>query len=412
MVLEPGRPARLLPARLCDLEAIEPGAISIMTRICVVTGSRADYGHLSWLMKRIQASPTLELQLVATGMHLQESQGSTIGLILADGFEIDRTVSALSEDDSPSGILASMAKAMTGMSAALLELRPEVVLLLGDRFEVFSAALAAYIHRIPIVHVHGGEVTGGAIDEGIRHSITKMAHLHFVSTEVYRHRVIQLGEEASHVYNFGALAVEAVRHTPLVSLEELESDLGINLDRFLLVTYHPVTLKAEGSAGDLDAMLDSLDAFPDHTIVITRSNSDTGATDLHRRVEDYAAVQPGRVALVAALGQRRYLSLLARADAAVGNSSSSFVEAPVLAVPAVDIGDRQHGRLRSPNILHADPEGTSIARAIDEALSPAFRARIATAGHPFGDGQTSRRIVEVLERTDFGALGPKAFIDI
>jgi len=383
-----------------------------VTRVCVVTGSRADYGHLSWLMRKIQASPRLELQLVATGMHLQASQGNTSDLILADGFAIDIAVHALSDDDSPSGILASMAKVMTGMSAALCELRPDALLVLGDRFEVFAAVQAAYVHRIPVVHLHGGEVTGGAIDEGIRHSITKMAHLHFVSTEVYRQRVIQLGEDASRVYNFGALAVEAVQHTSLVGLEELEADLGLSLKRFLLVTYHPVTLHAGGSLGDVDALLGALDAFPDHAIVITRSNSDTGATDLHRRLEAYAAAQPRRVALVAALGQRRYLSLLALCDAVVGNSSSSFVEAPVLAVPAVDIGDRQRGRLRSPNILHADPEVAAIVRAINEALSVACRARIASSGHPFGDGQTSSRIVQILEGTDFGALGPKQFIDI
>ncbi len=386
--------------------------MSSVTRICVVTGSRADYGHLSWLMRRIQESPTLELQLVATGMHLQASQGNTADLILADGFAIDIAVDALSDDDSPSGILASMAKVMTGMSDAFRELRPDALLVLGDRFEVFAAVQAAYVHRIPIVHLHGGEVTGGAIDEGIRHSITKMAHLHFVSTEVYRQRVIQLGEEASRVYNFGALAVEAVQHTSLVGLRELEADLGLSLKRFLLVTYHPVTLHAEGSLGDVDALLGALDAFPDHTIVITRSNSDTGAAELHRRLEAYAAAQPGRVALVAALGQRRYLSLLAQCDAVVGNSSSSFVEAPVLAVPAVDIGERQHGRLRPRNMIHAAPSEAGIKRALDEAMTPEFGRLVALADHPFGDGRTSSLIVGVLEATDFEALGPKDFIDV
>ena len=362
-------------------------------------------------MRRIQNSPTLKLQTVVTGMHLQQSQGFTATMIEDDGFAIDHRVYCNSNGDSSHATVAAMSRAMAGVSSALLDLKPDAVVLLGDRFEIFSAAAATYVHQIPIAHIHGGEVTGGAIDEGLRHSISKMAHVHFVSTEIYARRLLQLGEHPDQVHNVGALAVEAIQGTHLVDLGELQAEIGLNLEKFLLVTYHPETLNLEASLRGLDALLVGLDSLPDRTIVITQSNSDTGASVLNYRLEAYAKSQPRRVTFVTALGQQRYLSLLARCDAVIGNSSSSFVEAPVYGVPAVDIGDRQRGRMRPANIIHSDPFWEGVVRAISTAVTQDFRSRARRAAHPFGDGSTSLRMLEILERTDFSQLKAKDFVD-
>lgn len=363
-------------------------------RICVVTGSRAEYGLLQWVLHDLRADAGVELQLVVTGMHLAPEFGLTVRQIEADGFAITRRVEMLLTGDSAAATAKSTALGLIGMSDALEQLRPDVVLVLGDRFEILAAAIACLMHRVPLAHIAGGDVTEGAIDESMRHAITKMAHLHLVTHETAARRVRRMGEDPARVLVVGSPGLDQLRRTPLLPRAELAAALGAPLlARNLLVTFHPVTLAADEGGGEFEELLAALAGTGSDTAIwCTRPNADMGGRALSRRLDDFAAAQGGRVRVHDSLGQLRYLSLMAQVDAVVGNSSSGLYEAPSLHVPTVNIGERQHGRLAAASVLHCAPERQAIARTLTAALALDCREVV----NPYGDGHSAARIVAAL----------------
>jgi UDP-N-acetylglucosamine 2-epimerase (non-hydrolysing)/GDP/UDP-N,N'-diacetylbacillosamine 2-epimerase (hydrolysing) len=380
-------------------------------KVCVVTGSRAEYGLLYWLMKEIQADPDLDLQLVATGMHLSPEFGLTYRVIEEDGFRIDQKVEMLLSSDTPVGVTKSMGLATIGFAEAFERLKPDILVLLGDRFEALAAAQAAMVARIPIAHLHGGETTEGVIDEAIRHAITKMAHFHFVAAEPYRRRVIQLGEQPERVLNVGAPGLDAINRTQLLTLSELEQALAFAAgNEFFLVTYHPTTLGPSPQEG-LDSLLQALDAYPETKIILTKPNADPGNRGLISRLETYASQQPHRVYLSASLGQRLYLSAMAHASLVVGNSSSGLIEAPALRTASINIGSRQDGRLRASSVIDCEEACDAIVQAIAHGLSQPHQAACEAVVSPYGSGNTAKRIASFLSAANLDGVLRKKFHD-
>lgn len=383
-----------------------------MRTICVVTGSRADYGLLQWVMQSINLDPALKLQVVATGMHLSPEFGLTYREIEADGFVIDRKLEILTSADSASGVTKSVGLGVIAFADAFAELRPDIVVLLGDRFEILAAAVAAMIAGQPIAHLHGGEVTEGAIDDAIRHSITKMSHLHFVAAEPYRRRVLQLGESPECVFLSGGLGVDTIRKTSLLNRHDFESDVGFKLGKKnLLVTFHPATLEPGSAPTQMAELLKALDALTDTHFILTMPNADTGGLELIRMVERFVATRPHAHAFPS-LGQIRYLSCMAHVDGVVGNSSSGLAEAPSFKKGTVNIGDRQRGRLKAGSVIDCDPDCESILAAIEVLYSPTFQARLEQVENPYGDGGASEKIVNVLKNFDISNITKKAFHDM
>ncbi|MCZ8257556.1 MAG: UDP-N-acetylglucosamine 2-epimerase [Polaromonas sp.] len=383
-----------------------------MKRICVVTGTRAEYGLLRWLMEGIRQSPELALQVIATGAHLSPEFGLTYRNIEADGFVIDRKVEMLLSSDTPSGVAKSMGVAMIGFADAFAELRPDLVLVLGDRYEIFSAAAAATIARIPVAHLHGGETTEGAFDEALRHSITKMAQLHFVAAEAYRRRVIQLGEDPARVFLVGGLGIDNMLKLDLLDRAALEAALDFKLGlKNLLVTFHPATLEQGAAAGQMDELLAALDTLQDTHLIFTMPNADTEGRALSRQVEAYVAARPN-AKVYASLGQLRYLSAIAHVDAVVGNSSSGLAEVPSFRKATVNIGDRQKGRLKAQSVIDCMPDRESIKAALAQAYSADFQAGLTQVMNPYGDGGASQKILHILEDYDFPTSLKKTFHDL
>lgn len=382
-------------------------------KICVVTGTRAEYGLLRWLMQEIGDDPGLKLQIVATGAHLSPDFGLTYREIEADGFTIATKVEMLLASDTPTGIAKSVGLGVIGFADALALLAPDILVLLGDRYEILAAAQAALVARIPVAHIHGGELTEGAFDDAIRHALTKMAHLHFVAAEPYRRRVIQLGEDPARVFNFGAPGLDSIRRLTLLGRAELETALGFALGAVnLLVTYHPVTLEDENPREAMAALLQALDAFPQARIIFTRPNADTHGRVINELIDRYLAAQPGRAAAFASLGQVRYLSAVCHAAAVIGNSSSGLSEAPALKTPTVNIGARQRGRLRAASVIDCAAEPAAIRAAIEKALSADFAPVVQAAVSPYGAGDASVRIKEQLKQVPLAGLAVKKFYDI
>lgn len=380
--------------------------------IGVVTGARADYGLLRWLMEDIRRAPGLELRTIVTGAHLSPEFGLTVREIEEDGFRIDRAVEMLVSSDTPVGIAKSIGLGVIGFGEALAELHPDVLLVLGDRFEILAAAVAALVARIPVAHVHGGETSTGAFDEAIRHSITKMSHLHFVAAEEYRRRVIQLGEDPEHVFLVGGMGVDAIQRTQLLDRTALETSLGMTLGaRSLLVTFHPVTLEASTAAGQMTELLAALEARPDTSLVITMPNADTDGRVLTGMLERFVAGR-ANARLFASLGQLRYLSCLQYVDGVAGNSSSGLTEAPTFRKGTINIGDRQRGRLKAASVIDCEPDRASIGAALDRLCSPAFQSVLQSVRNPYGDGGASARIVEVLQRQPLDGVLKKVFFDL
>lgn len=337
-------------------------------KICVVTGTRAEYGLLRWVMQGIQNSELLNLQLIVTGMHLSPEFGLTAIEIEDDGFRIDRKVEMLLSSDTPVGITKSMGMAMIGFADALAELNPDLLLVLGDRFETFAAASAALIARIPIAHCHGGELTEGAFDDALRHSITKMAHVHFVAAEEYRQRVIQMGENPDRVFLVGGLGVDAIQRCKLLSREELEASLEFKLgQRNLLITFHPITLGHNTSAQQMNQLLVALDELEDTHLIFTMPNADTEGRTLIQMVKEFCSTRSNAKAFTS-LGQPRYFSCIQHFDGVIGNSSSGLTEVPSFKKSTVNIGDRQKGRLRAKSVLDCEPKSKDIRLAIDIVL--------------------------------------------
>lgn len=383
-----------------------------MTRkICVVTGSRAEYGLLRWVMEEIRATPGLELQLVATGMHLSPEFGLTYREIEADGFHIDHKIEMLTSSDTPVGITKSIGLGVIAFGETFAQLQPDIVLVLGDRFEIFAAALSAMVAALPIAHLHGGETTEGAFDEAIRHSITKMSHLHFVAAEAYRRRVIQLGEAPERVFLSGGLGVDAIQKVKLLDRKALEATLDFKFGkRNLLVTYHPETLDAGAAESQMKELLKVLDELADTQLIFTLPNADTGGRALIRLVEEFTATRPHSKAFPS-LGQLRYLSCLAQVDAVVGNSSSGLAEVPSFNKGTINIGDRQRGRLKAASVIDCDPERNSILQAIQTLYSSEFQAALSQVTNPYGDGGASKKIVNVLTHHDLENIVKKTFYD-
>jgi len=382
-------------------------------RIAVVTGTRAEYGLLSPLLRVLSHDPAVDLQLLVTGMHLSSEFGLTYRAIEEDGFTIDARIEMLLSSDTPVGTSTSLAVGIMGLASALERLRPDILVVLGDRFEVLAAAQAAMMARIPIAHIHGGELTEGAVDEAIRHAVTKMAHLHFTAAAPYRERVIQLGEQPAAVYMTGALGLDRIAQTPPVERQVLESELEFPLGPgpLLVCTYHPETLSDVPPADAVAALFTALDRWPDARVIITKANADPGGRSINRTIDALAAERADRIKAFVSLGDRRYLSLMRLASAVVGNSSSGIIEAPFVKTPSVNIGDRQAGRLRAPSVIDCGPTSDGIAAAIGQALSPDMAA-IASAGRtPYGDGAASQRIASTLRSVSLDGILIKRFHD-
>ena len=383
-----------------------------MTRkICVITGSRAEYGLLRWVMQGIKDEPTLTLQVIATGMHLSPQFGNTYQEIEDDGFAIDRRVEMLTGSDTPVGIAKSMGNGLIGFADALNELNPDLIVVLGDRFEIFSAVSAALVARIPVAHIHGGELTEGNFDDALRHSITKMSHLHFVAANEYRNRVIQLGESSERVFNVGGLGVDNIAKTKLMGRDQLESELQFEFqERNLLVTFHPVTLKSDSGVDQLSELLAALDSFPDIGLIFTKPNADTSGQLMAQLIEKYVNSRANAKSY-ASLGAVRYLSTLACVDGVVVNSSSGILEAPSCRVGTVNIGDRQRGRLQAASVISCTSNQEVIENAIRQLMSEDFKHIVQNVVSPFGDCGASERIVQIIKNQTNQSFNPKQFVD-
>ena len=383
-----------------------------MKKICVVTGARAEYGLLRWLMEGIHQSLELEMQLVVTGMHLSPEFGMTVDAIEADGFTVDRKVEMLLSSDTAVGITKSMGLGMICLADALDELKPDLLLLLGDRYEIFAVAASAMVARIPIAHLHGGEATEGAFDEAIRHSITKMSHLHFVAAEEYRRRVIQLGERPEHVFNVGGLGIDSILRLKLLGRDELEAALNFKLaKRNLLITFHPITLEHNTSAQQMDELLVALAELKDTGLIFTMPNADTEGRILFRQIEAFCS-QHSQARAFTSLGQLCYLSCIKHVDGVVGNSSSGLAEVPSFKKGTINIGDRQRGRLKAASIIDCQPQHNAIRTALDRLFSVEFLDQLTAVQNPYGNGGSSEAVVNILEQISIDGLLKKTFHDL
>jgi GDP/UDP-N,N'-diacetylbacillosamine 2-epimerase (hydrolysing) len=384
-----------------------------MTRkICVVTGSRADYGLLRSVMQGIKNDPNLIIQVIATGMHLSPTFGLTYKEIESDGFFIDEKVEVITEIDTPEEISQSIAKGITGCAKAFNRLEPDLILLLGDRYEIFSAAIAAHVALIPIAHIHGGELTGGALDEAFRHSISKMSSLHFVAAEEYKKRLIQLGENPKSIYLAGGLGVDSIKKYKLLNKYELENELNIKfLDKSLLITFHPETLDIEGSEFQFKELLKALSNFKDTTLIFTMPNADTGGRKLINMVKEFVIENKNAKAFTS-LGQLLYFSCILNMDGVVGNSSSGVIEVPSFKKATVNIGDRQLGRLQAESIINCKPLKKDILNAIEKLYSSSFQTLLDKVINPYSGTGVNEKIIEILGATSLDGIIKKAFQDL
>lgn len=385
-----------------------------MRKICVVTGTRAEYGLLSRLIRMINESEKTQLQLIVTNMHLSPTYGETYKEIEADGFKIDRKIPIIEEGKNDAvATLKSMAKAVAGFADAFDELKPDIVALLGDRYEILAAAEAALIEKIPIAHIHGGEVTEGAYDDAIRHSITKMSHLHFPSIDPYRKRIVQMGENPGRVFTVGAIGVENVKRIPLLSKEEVEQSIGFALDKnTILVTYHPVTLGPDSMKRDIDDFISVLDENKHLRIIFTMPNSDNGSEVIVDAINNFVRNNKDRAAAFKSLGLKRYLSVMKEVGAVVGNSSSGIVEVPSFGVPTLNIGDRQKGRLAAESVVNCGTDKESIRDGLSKVLSTEFQGFCKTVENPYGKENTAEEIFKVISSYPLDNIIQKHFYDL
>ena len=386
-----------------------------MRKICVVTGTRAEYGLLSRLIRMIDESDNTQLQLIATNMHLSPKYGNTYQEIEKEGFTIDCKVPIINENDKDDAIttVKSMAKALTGFSDAYNNLKPDMVVVLGDRYEILSAVTAAMIMRIPIAHIGGGAITEGAYDDAIRHSISKMSQLHFTSSEQYRHRVIQLGEDPNRVFYTGSLGVENIKKLPLMSKSEIEKELDFSIDKnTILVTYHPVTLGNRTAKDDIDDFIAALEERKDLRVVFTMPNSDTGSQFIVDAINEFVDKNSGRSKAYKSLGVIRYLSVMRQVAAVVGNSSSGLMEVPSFGIPTLNIGDRQKGRIAADSVYNCETDKDSILEGLDVIMSPAFKKEAAEAHNSYEKANTAENIFKVISTYPLEELKQKHFYDI
>ena len=381
-------------------------------KICIITGSRAEYGLLYWLIKEVEADQDLQLQLVVTGMHLSSEFGLTYKIIEKD-FKIDKKIDMNLSSDNSLGISRSMGIAQASFSETYNELKPDIILILGDRYEIFCAVISAMISRIPVAHLHGGESTEGLIDESIRHSITKMSHLHFTATDQYSQRVIQLGEDPSKVFNVGGTGIENIKKFKLLTKKEFEKAIKFKLNaKNVLVTFHPVTLENKTSKKQFQELLYSLDDLEDTNIIFTKTNSDVDGKIINLMIDEYTKKNSDKSIGITSLGQLNYLSALKYVDFIIGNSSSGLHEAPSFKIGTINIGDRQKGRIKAESIVDCLPTKKSIREAIKIIYSDNFQNNLKTVKNPYGDGCASKKIVNVLKTVSLDNILKKAFFNV
>jgi UDP-N-acetylglucosamine 2-epimerase (non-hydrolysing) len=382
-----------------------------MRKVCVFTGTRAEYGSFYWLMKDIQAEFSLTLQILATGSHFSHEFGLTYQEIEKDGFEVNEKVEMLLSSDSAVGVAKSMGLGTIGYADALERLQPDILIVLGDRFETLAVAQVAMIMKITILHLHGGERTDGAYDDAIRHAITKLSNLHGTSNEVHRQRVIQLGEAPERVWNVGAVGLEHLNRTTLLTNEQLSKSLNFEITGpFFLITYHPVTLMDEDPKVAINKLLAALDKFPAHQVILTFPNADSGGRQIIPLLKAYVAKDPKRALAVESLGQLRYLSALSMTDAMIGNSSSGIVEAPAFKKATVNIGSRQEGRMAADSVINCQGSEVEITQAIEKALSCEFIETLKLVVNPYGQENTCEKVIKILTTAKLGTI--KSFVDV
>ncbi len=383
-----------------------------MRKICIITGTRAEYGLLYWLMRGIDADKDLKLQIIATGMHLSPEFGNTYQQIEEDGFTIDEKVDIELSSDSEIGVSKSMGLGMIGFAKSFHDLSPDLIVVLGDRFEIFSAVSAAMIAKIPVAHIHGGEATEGLIDEPIRHSITKMSHLHFTAAEEYKNRVIQLGEQPDRVFNVGGLGIDNINKLKLLSKSAFENATNFKLgERNILVTFHPVTLESHTSEVQFQALLDSISELENTKIIFTKANSDTDGRIINRMIDDYVVKHDNTISFTS-MGQVNYLSALQFMDVVVGNSSSGLLEAPSFKIATIDIGDRQKGRIKSNSVISCLPTQKSISSAFYKSYSADFQDVVDNTKNPYGCGGASEEIIGIIKNANLTNIVIKSFFNL
>lgn len=382
-------------------------------KVCVVTGARSEYGLLEPLMHLIRRDKEMKLQLLVTGMHLSPEFGLTYKQIEDDGYKIDEDVEILLSADTPTAVSKATGLGLIGFADALQRLEPDWMVVLGDRFETFAAVVAAHFMGIPISHIHGGELTEGAIDDAMRHAITKMAYFHFTATNEYRKRVIQLGEQPTRVFNTGAIGLDSIQRVKFLSKRALEQELQFSFGgKTVLVTYHPVTLERQPVARQVSALLTALEEVKDLSILFTLPNADAGGREIISMINNFVATNPGRSKAFASLGTVKYYSTLRFVQAVIGNSSSGIIEVPYFKVPTVNIGDRQRGRIRSGSVIDSRTDAKAISSAVKKALSASFVARCKKVKNPYGDGGAAAKIVSTLKTAGRITSLKKAFYDL
>ena len=369
-----------------------------MRKICVITGTRAEFGLLRPLIELIANDKELQLQLIATGMHLSPEFGYTLNEIIDAGFVVDKKVECLLSSDSSVGVSKTIALAVSGFADALAELTPDLVVVLGDRTEILGAVIATAMANIPIAHLYGGETTEGAYDEAIRHSITKFSHLHFTSTEAYRKRVIQLGEYPDTVFNVGAIGIDAIKKLPLLDRAAFEQAISFKLKkRNVLITYHPVTLEKEAPIETFENVLTALDELTDTALIFTHANSDKNGRIINKMIAEYVETHKDKAVAFKSLGQLRYLSALQFVDFVIGNSSSGMTEVPAFCIPTINIGDRQKGRINCESVINSNNSLEDIKKSITFALDKTFREKIQQQELLYGNGTTAEKILQIIK---------------
>ena len=383
-----------------------------MRKICVVTSTRAEYGLLYWLLKEIEADSELKLQLIVTGMHLSPEFGLTYKEIEKE-FKIDKKIEILSSSHTSLDICAEMARVYEKFAPALAELKPDILVLLGDRYEIFGVAGVASIMQIPIAHIHGGETTQGAFDEAFRHSITKMSHIHFAATNEYANRIIQLGEEPSRVFNVGGPGIENIKKLNLLNKDEFEKSIKFKLaKKNLLITFHPATLENSSAREQFNELLNALDELEETNFIFTKANSDTDGDVINKMIDEYVRQNPQKAAAFVSLGQLRYLSAIKFVDIVLGNSSSGLLEVPSFKKATINIGDRQKGRARASSVIDVRPIKEEILAAIKRAYSKEFEQTLKDTINPYDGGNPSKKMVKILKETKLDGILKKKFYDI
>lgn len=385
-----------------------------MRKICIFTGTRAEYGIMSRLFRMIEDDPELQLQIIATNMHLSPEFGMTYKEIEADGFHIDKKVEMLLSSDTANGTVKSMGLALIGFADALTELKPDLAIILGDRYEMLAAAEACLINKVPVAHIAGGAISEGAYDDAIRHSITKMSHLHFTETEEYRNRVIQLGEQPDRVWCTGALGVNNIRNEQIMSLSELEDSLNFHLgDKFLLITFHPVTMENATAAEQCENLIKALaEINENYQLLFTLPNSDTDGRIIISMIKDYVAKNADKAFSITSLGKKRYYSALKYCTAVVGNSSSGLVEAPSFNIPTLNIGNRQQGRTRGETVVDVSATLEGMREGLAKALSNDFIAQCKKATNPYEKANTLETIFNTIKTYPLDGIIKKSFYNL